>query len=98
MTDTRPRAGAADYVTLLQRRLLLAVDELRAATAAAYRRGRADGYTEGYLDAVAEHKRTERELVHAMRSRATLWYVRGQRRTRQTFADPHHGDYPGALP
>lgn len=98
MDDTGPRAGAADYVTLLQRRLLLAVDELRAESRAAYERGRADGRTEGFLAAVAEIKRTERDLVRAMRDRATIWAVHGQRRTRQTFADPHPGDYPGALP
>jgi hypothetical protein len=27
-----------------------------------------------------------------------MWSVRGEPRTRQTFADPHPLDYPGGLP
>lgn len=87
-----------DYVTLLQRRLLQLLDEEKRAVAAdAYQRGRSDGYQAGWLAGIAHVKRTETGLVRALERTATRWVVYGQKRTRQTFGDPHPRDYPGQL-
>jgi len=58
-------------------------------------RGWRCGYDTGYTDAVGEIKRVQQQLVRCYRDGGVLWIVRGQVRTRQTFADPHPGDYPG---
>lgn len=61
----------------------------------AYQRGYAEGYAAGWLDCVADIKRAQQQLVRVFRDGAVRWVVRGQVRTRQTFADPHPADYLG---
>jgi hypothetical protein len=62
---------------------------------AAGERAHADDYERGFAEGVASVKRVQHELVRALEARQVLWIVRGQRRTRQTFADPHPGDFVG---
>jgi predicted NAD/FAD-dependent oxidoreductase len=62
-----------DYVTLLQRRILAAVDDSRAAAAVAYQRGRDDGYEAGWLACVAELKRAQQQTYKLIRDSAPLW-------------------------
>ena len=73
-----------------------------------------DGYTEGiaqaqaqrsagYAEAIADVKAAEHGLVHFIRGMNEIltarWTVRGEVRTRETFADLHTDDCPrGALP
>lgn len=76
---------------------------------AAYERERA-GYTSGLSDGqdIGRHRLRD-ELAEDWRVMAAdvphgptwaeveerRWTVRGERRTRETFADPHPGDFPG---
>lgn len=55
----------------------------------------AQDYDRGYADAIASIKRTEQQIIRALRNHQTLWVVRGQKRTRETFAQPHPRDYAG---
>lgn len=55
----------------------------------------ASDYDRGYADALADIKGIEHGIVRAIRKYQTQWVVRGQDRTRQTFARPHPADYPG---
>lgn len=84
-----------DYVTALQNRILSVFQDTGAAALRAYQRGRADGYEDGYAEAVANIKRVQRQLVQAFTGRPVLWIVRGDVRTRSTFAEPHPDDFPG---
>jgi hypothetical protein len=70
-----------------------------------YERGRRDGYAEGYAEAERDMERRWREFARPMArqlqgpSYAELerrrWTLRGEVRTRETFALSHPGDYPG---
>jgi hypothetical protein len=67
-----------------------------------WRSGHADGYEAGRLDAVKDMKRIQHDLAgvaddlgRSIQIEELRWWLRGQARTRQTFADPHPGDYPG---
>jgi len=62
-----------DYITLLQQRILTAVDDGRAWAAAAYRRGRADGFEAGWLACVAELKRAQQKTYQTVKASAPLW-------------------------
>ena len=55
----------------------------------------ATDFDRGYNTAIAELKTTDRDLVRALTTSPTLWTVRGQRRTRATYALPHPDDYTG---
>jgi hypothetical protein len=71
------------------------LSRIRAAEVHGYQRGHDDGYSAGWLDALAMVKRVEHEMVDAFNRMAVSWTVRGQRRTRATFGQPHPRDYPG---
>ena len=62
----------------------------------AYERGLADGRRDGYEQAAADWKVTlgadPGGVTHAELERRR-WSVRGERRTRETFAEPHAADY-----
>ena len=58
----------------------------------------AGDYARGYTTAITEMKAADRNLVRALATHATIWAVRGQQRTRHTFAQPHPSDYPGSAP
>jgi flagellar biosynthesis chaperone FliJ len=53
----------------------------------------AQDYDNGYAAAIADVKRTEQALYRVLRSARVRWVVRGQERTRLTFAQPHPRDY-----
>jgi hypothetical protein len=76
-----------------ERRILNAWHEGFAAAEATH----ADDYSLGYAAAIADVKSAEHDIVRAFQAQAPAarWSVRGQRRTRHAFADPHPGDYPG---
>lgn len=65
--------------------------------------GRAAGYAAGRQAEAAERdrewNRIARPIARSSTSAAELeakrWTVRGERRTRETFGQPHPGDYPG---
>ncbi len=67
--------------------------------------GHAIGYEAGRRDALAEESAQRREAAGLVReatagpSHAVIlrrrWALRGQARTRETFARPHKDDYPG---
>lgn len=55
----------------------------------------AGDYDKGWADAIAYIKGDQHAIVGSLRGRPVRWVVRGQERTRQTFADPHPADFPG---
>jgi hypothetical protein len=55
----------------------------------------ADDYSRGYAQAIADVKKAEHELVTILEKSAVRWVVRGQWRTRATFAEPHPADFEG---
>jgi hypothetical protein len=56
-------------------------------------------WSAGYAHAVAEIKGAQHGLVLLVRglaeTEARRWVLRGERRSRQTFALPHRDDFPG---
>lgn len=92
----QPSPTAADYLGLSA-----AVDLAERAWLAAD--GRRDGFeaghAAGYVQAIAEVKAAEHQLVHLVRDGAKTetarWRLRGEHRTRATFGQPHKDDYPG---
>jgi hypothetical protein len=76
-----------------------------AATAAAYRAGLEDGEARGrraVLEALTESQRQMHAELAGLATRPKFadlerrrWTLRGEARTRLTFADPHPGDYLG---
>lgn len=55
----------------------------------------ADDYSRGYHDGVLRRKHAEHEAVEALRLYLRRWELRGGRRTRATFAEPHPDDFTG---
>jgi len=55
----------------------------------------ADDYSRGYHDGVLRRKHAEHEAVEALRLYLCRWELRGGRRTRATFAEPHPADFTG---
>ena len=64
-----------------------------------YAAGAADAWSAGYAAAVAEIKGAEHGLVSLVRrggeTETARWRVRGEARTRETFALPHKDDFTG---
>lgn len=65
--------------------------------------GHEDGYGDGRRDEAAERDRDWRRIAKpiarggpsAAELEAKRWTVRGEQRTRDTFGQPHPGDFPG---
>src|SRR5712664_2396009 len=55
----------------------------------------ADDYDQGYADGLAGRKRRQHDAVAALQLYRRRWELRGEARTRQTFADPHPADFKG---
>jgi hypothetical protein len=68
-----------------------------------YERGHRDGWCEGYAAAetamaarwAAFARPAARQLVRGIGLQRRRWQVRGQPRTRESFAEPHPDDFPG---
>jgi phosphosulfolactate phosphohydrolase-like enzyme len=58
-------------------------------------RAHADGYHAGYIDGLLRRKHLEHDAVEAAKLYARRWTLRGEQRTRETFGEPHPGDYQG---
>ncbi len=56
----------------------------------------ADDYERGFLDGCMAVKRAQHDAVRLVSDDALRWTVRGERRTRQTFARPHPDDFRGS--
>jgi hypothetical protein len=83
-------AAAADPAAEIRYRQALAREAAEAQ--------REQSWSQGYAAAIADVKRAEHDLVdyfHSMTPDAVRWAVRGEPRTRATFAQTHPGDYPG---
>jgi hypothetical protein len=52
-------------------------------------------YEAGFADGCLSLKHAQHDLVQAAEAEAGRWSVRGEPRTRETFADAHPGDYEG---
>lgn len=98
--DTEPVPLARAVDDLLERlhiadqQMQLRMEFYRMGYAAA-ERDHADDYGRGYAAAIADIKRTDRQLVNALDRAHARWSVRGQQRSRQTYGQPHPNDYPG---
>ena len=55
----------------------------------------ADRYNAGFYDGAIRRKHAEHDVVGAQRVENARWELRGEHRTRETFADPHPDDYKG---
>jgi hypothetical protein len=84
----------SDLLDWWLRRLL---DAERAAYIAGYAAGHHDGYERGTRQMQAEWPAIVRPLSRPSRAEieAVRWELRGERRTRETFGQPHPNDYPG---
>ena len=79
------------------------IKRILAAERAEYARGKRDGVALGELLALEDRAERWRAMACPVsRGGATWaeveerrWVVRGERGTRETFADPHPSDYPG---
>jgi hypothetical protein len=88
-------AAASDERDAAQRRLL-------DAERASYTAGFAAGYEAAQRDADRAWSETPplvlRDDISHAELEARRWTVRGERRTRETFGQPHTGDFSGRLP
>jgi hypothetical protein len=55
----------------------------------------ADDYERGYHDGLMADKRVQHQLYDATDLELRRWELRGEPRTRATFADPHPDDFEG---
>jgi hypothetical protein len=58
-------------------------------------RGRADGYQAGYVTGILARKHADRDVYEGLQLLARQWELRGEKRTRATFAQPHKDDFQG---
>lgn len=84
-----------DYSDELDKQLRLRLAAFREGYAAAEAR-HADDYDRGYVDGVLARKRTGIRLYEEIRLEQRRWELRGEKRTRQTFGQPHPDDSPQA--
>lgn len=54
-----------------------------------------NAYEEGFADGCLALKRAQHETVTALRTEQVRWELRGEPRTRETFAQPFPGEYTG---
>ena len=69
------------------------------AWSAGWAAGHQVGYEAGVRDTLEQEARQRREAAGLVAEAAAIqqqrWRLRGERRTRQTFSQPHPDDYPG---
>lgn len=86
--------GLIEYSDELDKQLRLRLAAFREGYAAG-ESAHADDYERGFADGVLSLKRAQHDAYRLVDLDAKRWELRGEKRSRTSFSQPHPGDYPG---